>query len=264
MSLNQYNHKYINVISFDGAIRTLGYVHSVVDVNHFDNIAKIAEMLNAEAKTVDEMKQKISTVSQLTKKKFIDIKRCGVKDLLDGKLIKEVSEVKRLSYLHKFLYKLLSDVDSDYNNSRIANINCEMDPLHIVLEEQWSINTNSNSITSSIITFFIAMGVDPDNIHIIQPSRKNKISFSPDLSFECIKKRNSESDKKPKTAKGMRSKNAKNHTVENFRFYLNTFEQKNIINSIPNGKLEHAADAFMQMYSFIMAEFITKTEDVEQ
>lgn len=214
----------MNVLSIDCATKTLGYVYAKINLDYFNNLIELNSNMLKYNNVYDKME-----IMNSYNEKFIDIIDSGVKDLLNGKKIKEVSYVQRLHLLYEFMESL--------------NIN---ENSYILLEDQWNLNSQSNVITSAIVMYYTQKGYPVDKIVIISPTKKNKISFHQDLTHASMKL------KYPNNTKYNRRKRAKKHTEENFKYYLTHFNLMDNIANIKNANLEHIADAFMQMYYFCL------------
>jgi hypothetical protein len=142
---------YINILSFDCAIRTLGYVYARVDLNYLSNIYYDINYIG---------------------NKHVDIIYCGVKDLLDDPKI----TIKSVPYIQRFdkLYQFLNSLKISENTI-------------VLLEDQWNINSQSNAIASGIVMYYLSRQIPHSHIVSIAPTKKNKIALRDDLTFEKIK-----------------------------------------------------------------------------
>ena len=77
--------------------------------------------------------------------------------------LKKISPDKRIDLLVKFLKSL--DIYKD-NGKQIPK-----SQIHILLEQQWSMNYNSNNITNAIIAHYLTKDISTDNIHMIKSKR---------------------------------------------------------------------------------------------
>ena len=228
-NLNNLNDK-ISFLSFDCAIKTLGYVYAVIDKTYLHNFYQLLK--------TDDKIEKHKLLSIFMSQKHVDIQFCGVKDILDDEnekieknkkktVVKSVSYVQRFAKLYKFLETLKL-------------------PDCILLEDQWNINSQSNSIASGIIMYYITKLIKPECIIMINPNKKNKIAMDPSLTFEKIK------EMFPNNTKYMRMKRIKYHTIKNTEFYIKIHNFEHLFTSIKKNKMEHVSDAFMQLYYYII------------
>jgi hypothetical protein len=219
----------IDILSIDCATKTLGYVYASVDTNYINAILKLNE--NTKEETLEN---KIEKMMKFKKEhpELMKIKKCGVQNLLEkGAKIKDVSLVDIISSLDNFLSTF------DINENQLT---------YILLEKQWNINTPSNNIISAIIAYFLRQKIPPGRIIIMPAVMKTKIHFHESLSMVEMKK---------KYANGTKygtSKKNKQFAIQNMKYFFEIFEITNVIDHIIESKLEHVADSFMQMYSFII------------
>lgn len=213
---------FVSFLSFDCAIKTLGYVYAVIDKSYLHNFYEIL-------KTDDDIvRNKLLLV--FSKQKHVDIINCGVKDILvdldnEKVVVKSVPYVQRFDKLYKFLETLKV-------------------PDCVLLEDQWNINSQSNSVASGIIMYYLSKSIKPENIITINPNKKNKIAMNPSLTFEKIK------EMFPTNTKYMRMKRIKYHTIKNTEFYISLHKFEHLFTSIKKNKMEHVSDAFMQLYYY--------------
>jgi hypothetical protein len=267
------------ILSIDSATKTFGYILSEINVNYISEIIKeihtyknrLTEINNNINKIInDNIVHNNSINNNIVNNKINDnivnnnindnivnnnisindninnlikIIDCDVIDLLDKKTIKEVNMQYIIHQVKILLDKIIFNLLKCKNLNQIEDIK---DKIIIILENQWGINMHSNVISSSIMMFFIKSGINKDNIYILNPTLKNKVHFNKAISYENIKL------KYPGKTNYIRTKCRKQHTIENMIYYFDNFKMSDNLKHIKQNKYEHIADAFMQLYIFIM------------
>lgn len=202
---------------WDCAIKSLAYSYVDINldilINLRSNVIKYpsCEHINSLLELLAETKKILET--------FIVPISIGVVDLLNGRLVKDVSFNVRTKLLKKFL-----ESKSDFVNSQ-----------HII-EQQPSYN-NKTVFISSQLAFYYA---ETDPI-LVNAKLKCRISL--------INKVNSNL----KTYNGRKS-----HCKSNFLYLMNVFKLNDSIKAVPKLRLADAADSFMQIIAYILDKKMLK------
>lgn len=206
-TLNNFNNYYL---SFDCACATLGYLLTeIVDID-IDNFFLDKNIINPKS----------------IKLKLI---KYGVINLVEGFLVKEVPIRNQIFNLRVFLDSLVKDIN--------------IESINVLVENQPSINENSNLIESGIYMYF-AMA---KSIVSVPATYKNTICFNKSLSIQNYYEKYS------------RTYSAnKNHSADNLAYY---FKVNNLDINLANKSLyNHLGDAFMQ-FIYIIKEKIILVND---
>lgn len=137
----------------------------------------------------------------------------NVIDLLDGRDFSEIDSPDRIRALKQVLDKITVTSDTI-----------------IFVEYQMGLNNKSNEIFSAILMYYAE-----NTIHVVKPSLKNTVSFTPQLAIQEFYKKNAGSA-------------IKKHTAANFNYLL---EQNNLTSKLKPALINHVGDALMQVYGFV-------------
>jgi len=207
-------------LSFDCANKTLAYMIVEINVNIIEEIR--GEVRN-EGKEYIKKKQKIKEIEKKLEK-YIEFKKYGVVDVLNGKKIKNTTTIERTKMLKNKLDEL-------------NFLNCIDSNTTIVIEKQPRLsNFKSSTICDQIMMYFADY-----NINLISPKLKNKISYNEKLRHEIFLR-------KYKTKYSA----DKNHSKSNFLYLLKIFKQESILSKIQKSSYDDIADSFQQIIAYIV------------
>lgn len=200
---NNFNNYYL---SFDCACATLGYLLTEITDIDVDNFFIDKNIINPKSIKLRLIKY-------------------GVINLVDGFLVKDVPIRNQIFNLKIFLDSLVKGID--------------IETIHVLVENQPSINENSNLIESGIYMYF-AMA---KSIVAVPATYKNTICFSKSLNIQNYYEKYS------------RTYSAnKNHSADNLSYY---FKVNNLDVNLANKSLyNHLGDAFMQFIYIIKEKII--------
>ena len=117
-------------------------------------------------------------------------------------------------------------------------IKLNINQILLLIELQPSFNDKSRTTFNQIVYEFSSN--EMFKIKIINPMYKNLISFTKELQhYNFIKKYSNNYLAN------------KNHTKENFLFFINTFNMKYLIQNIKKKNYDDIADSFMQIIAYI-------------
>lgn len=205
-------------LSFDVATKSLAT--SLLKINDYKN-----NIRNIKIESINDLKMFETKLDNT-----IEYVYYNVEDLIPGKKLKDTEIIERTNNLKKYLKKV--------NN--VINILRERDTIekiYLLIEYQLSSNYNANAIYNQIIYEFC------DNIfeiHIINPAYKNRIYFSKELQHSRFIQKYSNNYIANK-----------NHTKENFLFFLRIFKLEYVIDNIKKKNIDDLADSFLQIFGFI-------------
>ncbi len=162
---------------------------------------------------------------------YIEYYICEVIDLIPNKKVKNTNIIERSNALHSYINILNVKLNNLINEKNIDNI-------ILIIENQPSFNDKSRTTFNQIIYAF--SNNNKFKIYVINPMYKNFISFKPELKhYNFIKK----------YANNYLAN--KNHTKENFLYFLEKFNLKNKITKIKKKNYDDIADSFMQIFAYI-------------
>ena len=164
---------------------------------------------------------------------------CEVIDLLPNKKVKNCNIIERTNALKEYLTNLKIRMNDYINNFKISKI-------ILLIENQPSFNDKSRTAFNQIIYAFSKN--DIYKIKVMNPMYKNFIYFSQDLKhYNFIKKYSNNYLAN------------KNHTKENFLYFMEKFNMKDKIKKIKKKNYDDIADSFMQIFGYI---FIIKKNNI--
>lgn len=187
---------------------------------------------------------KISNISDLINinsslNNIIKYHICEVIDLLPNKKVRNCNILERSNALKEYLINLKLRIEEYITNLNISKI-------ILLIENQPSFNDKSRTAFNQIIYAFSKN--DIYKIKVMNPMYKNFIYFSQDLKhYNFIKK----------YANNYLAN--KNHTKENFLYFLEKFNMKDKIKKIKKKNYDDIADSFMQIFGYI---FIIKKNNI--
>ncbi len=156
---------------------------------------------------------------------------CEVIDLLPNKKVRNCGILERSNALKEYLIALKIRIEEYINNLNISKIT-------LLIENQPSFNDKSRTAFNQIIYAFSKN--DIYKIKVMNPMYKNFISFKPELKhYNFIKKYSNNYLAN------------KNHTKENFLYFIDRFNLKSIIKKIKKKNYDDIADSFMQIFAYI-------------
>lgn len=218
------------ILSFDCAVRTLGYVYATVDFDYVKDLIEFSNNITPQS------------IMEFSKRKHIDLHLMSVKDILTDNpnpniKISDVPPVQRIQKLHAFLKSLPL-------------------PDYIILEIQMNVNSPACTVSSGIVMFYLNH-ITYDKIIISSATKKNQVCMHHTLSFAKIKERFPTVTDKAKS-KYIRHKRIKFHAVENTKYFCK-LHNVTLLDKIVKDKLEHPCDAFMHLaaFSYSMCDNLT-------
>lgn len=155
---------------------------------------------------------------------FIKIEKYGVVDVLGGLNTDSVGLVYRSRCLKSTLDNLLRDDDIDN------------DTIVLIEDQPKAKNFKSSGIQSQLCLYYA-----DNDIYLMDPKKKNKINFTPELTHEKFLEAYTDSY----DANKMHSTANFIHLIENLGIGLNIF------NTIDDSNYDDLADSFMQIMVFI-------------
>lgn len=156
---------------------------------------------------------------------------CEVIDLLPNKQVRNTTITERSSALKDYLSKL-----KDRLNKYITNL--QINKIKFLIELQPSFNDKSRTTFNQIIYEFCQESIY--KIKIMNASYKNCIYFNKNLIHSNFIKKYSNNYLANK-----------NHTKENFLYFLKSFNLSHIIKNIKKKNYDDIADSFMQIIAYI-------------
>jgi hypothetical protein len=128
------------------------------------------------------------------------------------------------------------------NNVDDLIVASDIKPDRVLVEYQMSVNDKSRCVSNGILYHY--SGVPGATVSLVGPTLKNKISFSTDESLD-------HGTFMAKYASKYTSN--KNHSKENFLYWLNTRGLIDLIqkNNIAKKNIDDIADAFMQIWGWL-------------
>jgi hypothetical protein len=164
---------------------------------------------------------------------------CEVIDLLPNKKVRNCNILERSNALKDYLRNLKIRIKEYINNLNISKIT-------LLIENQPSFNDKSRTVFNQIIYAFSKNNIY--KIKVMNPMYKNFIYFSKELKhYNFIKKYSNNYLAN------------KNHTKENFLYFIENFNMKDKIKKIKKKNYDDIADSFMQIFGYI---FILKKNKI--
>lgn len=164
---------------------------------------------------------------------------CEVIDLLPNKKVRNCNILERSNALKDYLRNLKIKIKEYINNLNISKIT-------LLIENQPSFNDKSRTVFNQIIYAFSKNNIY--KIKVMNPMYKNFIYFSKELKhYNFIKKYSNNYLAN------------KNHTKENFLYFIEKFNMKDKIKKIKKKNYDDIADSFMQIFGYI---FIVKKNKI--
>lgn len=156
-------------------------------------------------------------------------------DLIPGKNLKDVDIFEKSKKLKLIL--------KDINKTILKKINLESlemikSKFKVIIEYQMAHNYNSNAIYNQIIYEYCNYEIDK-----VMPVYKNKINLNDNLIYQNF----IEKYKNNYTAN-------KNHTKQNFLFFIQNYNLQNTISHIKKKNLDDIADSFMQIFGYLYSK----------
>lgn len=157
---------------------------------------------------------------------------CEVIDLLPNKKVKNINIIERSNALKMYLTTLKSRLENLIKNHQINKI-------ILLIENQPSFNDKSRTVFNQLIYAFSNNTLY--KIKVMNPMYKNQIYFHKDLKhYNFIKKYSNNYLAN------------KNHSKENFLYFLDKFNLKNNIKKIKKKNYDDIADSFMQIFAYLI------------
>jgi hypothetical protein len=257
----------MNILSIDCAIKSLAICYLSLDINELrkipvliDNIINILDCKDSHVSDSKGITKKDSQVSDIFEelldialKKYIKIHIMKVCDL--STIEKKQTTVERSIALKKCMngidaeillldqtYRHIDKVLIEYQMSANDKSRCVSQQLIYHYSDYTGINSDCKGITKKDLKNKEG-GKRETSIHLVGPSLKNKIHFSPDLTHSVF------------TDKYMSKYTAnKNHTKANLLFFLKVYKLEHLIkdNNIKKKNIDDIADAFMQIHGWLI------------
>lgn len=158
----------------------------------------------------------------------IDIKFLEVVDLIPNKKVKDTNIIERTILLKHYINNI---------KHRVSEITD--DKVSVLIEYQMNSNDKSRAVFNQLIYAF--SDIELYSIHIVNPTLKNKVYLCDSLKHCRILQRYS----KTYTAN-------KVHCKENFLFFIDTFNKKDMVKDISKKNIDDIADTFMQLLGFLL------------
>lgn len=209
----------IDVANKSLAISFIKYIklkYLKVSINEYNNISQISNSL---IKFNNQINDSISY--------YI----CEVIDLIPNKKVRNTSQLERTLALKLYLNKIQAKLNTYINKFNITQIK-------VLIELQPSFNDKSRATFNQIIYEFSNSSIY--QIKIMNASYKNSISLNKNLSYSNFIKKYSNNYLANK-----------NHTKENFLYFLKTFNLLYLIKNIKKKNYDDIADSFMQAIAYI-------------
>jgi hypothetical protein len=176
----------------------------------------------------------ISELLQINNKinHIIDYKIYEVIDLIPNEKVQNTTLVYRSGKLNNYLTQLKKRLEYIINEEQIQKI-------ILLIEYQPSFNDKSRTVYNQVIYEFSNVS-DIYKIKPMNPMLKNQIYFTNELKHsEFLRRYNNNYIAN------------KNHTKENFLYFLKTFNMLDKIKNIKKKNLDDIADSFMQIFAYI-------------
>lgn len=218
-------------LSIDVANKSLAI--SFIKYNKLNN-----ELLNLDKVKGDNLIDKLINLNN-NLNNLINYYICEVIDLLPNKKVKYTNIIERSNALKIYLELLKQKIK---NFIVLNNIN----KIILLIEAQPSFNDKSRAVFNQIIYEF-----SNDNLYkikVMNPMYKNFIYFTKDLKHYYFLQKYSNNYLANK-----------NHTKENFKYFLTKFNMMDKIKNIKKKNYDDIADSFMQIFAYI---YIIKKESI--
>ena len=157
---------------------------------------------------------------------IFNIEYLNVIDLIPDKKVSETEIIERSIELKNQIHII---------KEKLKNIN---EKINVLIEYQMNINDKSRAIYSQLIYAFA--NIKHYNIFIITPTLKNQIYFKDELKHCRILQKYSKSYTANKV-----------HCKENFLFFLDIFNKKDMVKNIKKKNIDDIADTFMQLIGWL-------------
>jgi len=214
-------------LSIDVANKSLAI--SFLKYNNFKQFITNEYDINNNKKYLNTIKKLKDVDTKLNN--IIEYYICEVIDLHPNKKIKQTNIIERSIALKTYLIMLKERI-----NEYIKQLN--IDKIILLIELQPSFNDKSRTTFNQIIYEFGINNIY--KIKIMNPMYKNFISFNNDLKHCNFIKKYS-----------INYLANKNHTKENFLYFLEKFNKQSLIKNIKKKNYDDIADSFMQIIAYI-------------
>jgi hypothetical protein len=165
---------------------------------------------------------------------FITMISGGVKDVVDGRLIKDVNEMDRTKALYQFLHSM-APIDVS------TQVIIERQPPKIVM-----INPQSAVVGHQLAFYSLGLGLTSPPL-FIDSKLKNTICFGKDLSYDHFL---GIAIPRNKTLQAARYSARKKHTKENVKYMAAVFGW-NLFTGVKKACYDDLADSLMEIFAFI-------------
>lgn len=226
-------------LSWDCANKTLAWVHFTINTNiHSESHGLMQKILDV--KTIEEKIKLIAELEKLTKN-FVCFHSYGVRDILNGKLVSETSEVDRTKALYKFL------TENSVSHNAINKIDADGIKTKVLIEHQpskvgFKTNNKSTLIQHQLMFYYVDF-----EVFTISPKHKNNLSLSPEHTLAVFIGASTGYKNQKDAAYNAR----KSHSRESFKYFLEHFDCEFVLKGIVKSKQDDIADAFMQTLAYI-------------
>lgn len=217
----------VRYLSFDCANRTLAY--SVINIDN-DIPSKLQNIINT--LNTDITIEKLFNIKKIINS-FIIIEHCDVIDVIGDKSA-NVSFVKKTKLLDNVLdnlpFKRDNLTDDDW----------------VVIEYQMN---NKYKSESHDVLVRLSMYYAKNNVFIVPPIYKNKISYTPELNHNLYKEKYATINNKTKKKSYYRAN--KLHSKDNLQHFIKTTNQENILVGIKKKLYPDLADSIQQVLGYL-------------
>jgi hypothetical protein len=214
-------------LSWDCASKTLAHAYITVNTNVFADIHALVGALR-DAHTTRSIDSQIDIITKMLNilNSAITIHSAGVTDILEGRKVKDVTDIEKTRALRKFL------------TSR--DIGTVPAGVTVLIEHQPSkIGMAANNQSTQISAQLAYHYIDRDPV-LVDPRLKNKITITAGYEFENYLAKSSS-----------KYLARKNHTKHSLLYYVQAFDCPKVISHVPRSQLDDLADAFFQIFAYL-------------
>lgn len=226
-------------LSWDCAYKSIAWTYLTINLNIHDDINKlcIEFFLHYDNNIHNPAVIKFLVEYKNILSQYIIIHDIGVKDILNGAKVNELSEIELTQHLSDFLNGSPVPIKPD---------------THIIIEHQPSqvgkslTNTKSTTVAHQLAYHYISKKY---KVSFIDPKLKNNIELTDDSRWDTILGGTLSRYKDVKAAK---YRARKEHSKANFLHLLDIFNYTYLIRDIKKSYLDDVADATMQIFAHII------------
>ena len=215
------------VLSFDCANKSLAYCCATVDIEmlrilfksiNTKPIAPLKPIYQFSPELIYELSRRVKNIVQLHK--------CAVIDVIPDIKLDDTDKVLRT----KCLRNVLNSIEFDLS----------IEDTILVENQPRNKNDKSTIVEHQLLMYYADYDID-----VIDPKKKNMFSFDPSLKHDFFV-----------SMYDTQYRANKEHTKANFLKFAEVFDWQQQIQAIPKDRLADAADAFMQMYVWVIEKFV--------